>query len=98
MTIHQPNSEIYALFDNLILMVEGRFIYQGAADDAPAYFANNFGLSFPVYMNPADYFMSIMHHEKKENLERYPRYFEVYDAQLAPRVNKEIANENIDPI
>jgi len=31
MTIHQPNSEIFALFDKLMLLVEGRFIYQGKA-------------------------------------------------------------------
>ena len=31
MTIHQPNSEIYQLFDQLMLMVEGQFIYQGPA-------------------------------------------------------------------
>lgn len=30
MTIHQPNTEIYNLFDRLILLVDGRLIYQGA--------------------------------------------------------------------
>lgn len=29
MTIHQPNSEIFQLFDRLILLVEGNIIYQG---------------------------------------------------------------------
>lgn len=26
-TIHQPSSDVWALFDNVMLMVEGRFIY-----------------------------------------------------------------------
>lgn len=31
MTIHQPNSEIFNLFDRLILLVGGRGVYQGPA-------------------------------------------------------------------
>ena len=31
MTIHQPNSDIFEQFDRLLLMVEGRIIYQGKA-------------------------------------------------------------------
>ena len=45
-----------------MLMVEGRFIYQGLASKAPAYFADNFNLKCSETCNPADYFMSIMHH------------------------------------
>lgn len=45
MTIHQPNTEIYELFDKLMLMVEGKFIYQGPARDAVDYFNRNFNLT-----------------------------------------------------
>ena len=38
MTIHQPSSEIFHLFDNLILMVAGRLVYQGPAADSVSYF------------------------------------------------------------
>lgn len=62
MTIHQPNSEIFTLFDKLVLMVEGKLIYQGPAANATSYFSKEFGLSCPEFHNPADYFMSIMHH------------------------------------
>lgn len=27
-TIHQPDSDIFSLFDRLMLLVEGKFIYQ----------------------------------------------------------------------
>lgn len=47
LTIHQPNSEIFALFDVLLLLVEGRLIYHGAAAAAEGYFADNFGLVCP---------------------------------------------------
>jgi ABC-type multidrug transport system ATPase subunit len=38
-TIHQPNSETFALFDNLILMVDGKFVYDGTAKYAHKYFS-----------------------------------------------------------
>ena len=38
MTIHSPNSDIYARFDRLFLMVEGRLAYQGAASKALEHF------------------------------------------------------------
>lgn len=47
MTIHQPNSDIFYLFDRLLLMVEGKFIYQGRSDEAVRYFDMNFGLKCP---------------------------------------------------
>ena len=61
MTIHQPNSEIFALFDRLILMAEGKIIYQARADQAIDYF-DRMGFKCPDFSNPPDYFMSILHH------------------------------------
>ena len=29
MTIHQPNADIFSLFDKLLLLAEGKLIYQG---------------------------------------------------------------------
>lgn len=54
-TIHQPSSDIYHLFDDLLLLGEGRVLYHGPVADAVAYFA---ALHFacPQYTNPADYF------------------------------------------
>ena len=34
MTIHQPNSDIFALFDKLILIADGHILYQGQAKSA----------------------------------------------------------------
>lgn len=44
MTIHQPGTDIYELFDRLFLMVEGKMVYQGAADKAVLYFERHFNL------------------------------------------------------
>ncbi|KAF1795066.1 Choloylglycine hydrolase/NAAA C-terminal [Phytophthora cactorum] len=55
-TIHQPSSEVYALFDQLELLADGATIYQGKAVDVVDYFAGC-GYQCPPFMNPADYFM-----------------------------------------
>ena len=57
MTIHQPNSDIFNLFDKLILMSEGRIVYQGIASEAVSYFNRNFSLMCPEFYNPVDYFI-----------------------------------------
>ena len=45
-TIHQPSSQVYSLFDKVLLMAEGRLAYLGALRDARDFFAKYDGL-FP---------------------------------------------------
>lgn len=58
-TIHQPSSQIYNLFDELLMMVRGNIIYQGPASQAVSYFAS-IGFPCPKLTNPSDYFMKIV--------------------------------------
>lgn len=37
-TIHQPSSEVYEMFDQLLIMAEGRVAYMGPADKALQFF------------------------------------------------------------
>ena len=37
-TIHQPSSQVYAMFDRILLMAEGRTAYLGGAKDALEFF------------------------------------------------------------
>ena len=39
LTIHQPSSEIYGLFDKLLLMAEGRVAFLGSTREAAEFFA-----------------------------------------------------------
>jgi ABC-type multidrug transport system ATPase subunit len=39
-TIHQPNTDIYELFDRLLLLVEGKLIYQSISSNAISYFSS----------------------------------------------------------
>eukprot|EP01097_Dermamoeba_algensis_P003402 TRINITY_DN2377_c0_g1_i1.p1 TRINITY_DN2377_c0_g1~~TRINITY_DN2377_c0_g1_i1.p1 ORF type:complete len:634 (-),score=143.83 TRINITY_DN2377_c0_g1_i1:85-1986(-) len=59
-TIHQPSSQIYSLFDNLILLTEGQVVYFGPAAEAPGHF-NSIGAPVPEHSNPADHFLKLLH-------------------------------------
>ena len=53
-TIHQPSSEVFSLFDNLVLLIAGELAYNGPVSSSLNYFkALGFG-HFPG-MNPADF-------------------------------------------
>mmetsp|Transcript_15705 Transcript_15705/g.64188 ORF Transcript_15705/g.64188 Transcript_15705/m.64188 type:complete len:461 (-) Transcript_15705:872-2254(-) len=58
-TIHQPRSNIFTLFDRLLLLSKGRVMYFGPATDAVAYFS---GLNYrcPSNFNPADFFIDLI--------------------------------------
>jgi len=58
-TIHQPRSDIFNLFDSLLLLGNGETVYFGPANKATAYFADA-GFPCPQYSNPADHFLDII--------------------------------------
>ena len=60
-TIHQPNSDIFQSFDQLMLLARGKIIYFNDADKAVDHFAA-IAPQFrcPELSNPADHFMTIM--------------------------------------
>lgn len=65
-TIHQPNSDIYEMFDRLLLLAKGKIIYFNEARFAVDYFGS-IGFQCPDLSNPADFFMSMMSIESIEN-------------------------------
>jgi ATP-binding cassette, subfamily G (WHITE), member 2 len=58
-TIHQPQTKIYNLIDNLILMKRGEIVYQGACAMAEKYF-EQMGYPCPEKTNPADHLLDIV--------------------------------------
>lgn len=58
-TIHQPSSDMFAAFDMLLLMSQGRVVYFGKARDASEYF-ESIGFPVPDGYNPADHFLSVL--------------------------------------
>ena len=90
MTIHQPGTDIYEQFDRLFLMVEGRMVYQGAANQAIHYFERHFGLKCEEFENPAEFLIEHVHHDNKANVQRYDSYFATYEKENKPLVEREM--------
>lgn len=57
-TIHQPRSEIWALFDNLILLSKGAPVYSGAVADCLPWFEAQ-GFHMPAFVNPAEFVIDL---------------------------------------
>ena len=63
-SIHQPSSQIFQSFDQLILLADGKTVYQGRPSNALNYFAT-LGYHSPEQYNPADYVMDLINADKK---------------------------------
>ncbi|PGH32726.1 ATP-binding cassette, subfamily G (WHITE), member 2 [[Emmonsia] crescens] len=68
-TIHQPRSNIVALFDQLILLAEGKTVYSGPFNSCQPYF-DSIGYSCPSGFNIADYLVDLTMHASN-NHSRY---------------------------
>ena len=53
-TIHQPRSEIWDLFDNIVLLSRGSPVYSGEMAGCVPWFAG-LGLELPPFVNPAEF-------------------------------------------
>uniref|UniRef100_A0A673N697 ATP-binding cassette, sub-family G (WHITE), member 2a n=1 Tax=Sinocyclocheilus rhinocerous TaxID=307959 RepID=A0A673N697_9TELE len=62
LSIHQPRYSIYRLFDSLTLLVGGRLVYHGLAQDALDYFSQ-IGYTCEPHNNPADFFLDVVNGE-----------------------------------
>lgn len=70
-TIHQPSSEIFYLFDDLLLLADGEIVFYGPVDQVIGYFTQ-LGFDFPKYSNPADFlFMNVLHESDPTTLKEH---------------------------
>ncbi|KNH06987.1 ATP-binding cassette protein subfamily G [Perkinsela sp. CCAP 1560/4] len=59
-SIHQPSSEIFAAFDDLLLLANGKCCYHGSIEGAKAHF-DSIGYELPLHHNPAEHYLKVMH-------------------------------------
>lgn len=67
-TIHQPSSEVFFLFDTCIFLKDGRVLYQGPVDTISKHFSS-LGFHCPEHYNPSDYIMFTCETNTSEQLE-----------------------------
>lgn len=58
MSVHQPSSRVYRMFDSVLLLAEGSCLYFGAGRDAMDYFAS-VGFAPGFHVNPADFMLDL---------------------------------------
>ena len=61
-SIHQPRSSAFALFDDLVLLAEGKVAYSGPAAEALSHFASEEGGGHrcPSHFNPAEFLADLV--------------------------------------
>jgi ABC-type multidrug transport system ATPase subunit/ABC-type multidrug transport system permease subunit len=58
-SIHQPNSDVFQLIDNIIVLHQGSIVFNGKRDNLVPYFSK-FDYYCPNYVNPVDFlFMTV---------------------------------------
>ncbi|KAF4659896.1 hypothetical protein FOZ61_004418 [Perkinsus olseni] len=67
-TVHQPSSEIFAMFDNVLVISEGSIVYQGPRKGLVGFLYENGGYKCPSNYNPADFVLYKLQTEPRENI------------------------------
>lgn len=97
LTIHQPSSELYSLFDKIMLMAEGRVAFMGSPVEATLFF-DSLNLLCPTNYNPADFYVQMLAtvpgHEA-QSLETTRKICDAYlSSELSKKINVLVAQNN----
>merc|ERR1719207_253334 len=101
-SIHQPGSAIYALFDRVVLMAEGKCAFFGAGNEVLPHF-EGLGLPCPALFNPADHLLAIssIDHSspevEEECKQRMAKIVENVPKIVAPRAPSAKAHDGMRP-
>ena len=68
--IHQPRSSVFDMFDRLLLLSEGRTIYEGSAVDSSEYFRSR-GFPCPELFNPSDFYLDLTSPDTRTEASRH---------------------------
>ena len=88
-TIHQPSSEVFAMFDRILLMADGRTAFLGPASDALSFFSSK-GLPCPPNYNPADFYIHTLATVPGQEEESKKKSREICDAYNSSEAGQQI--------
>ena len=93
-SIHQPSSQIFYLFDKLLLLNQGQMIYFGATQHVLPYF-QHFGYQMQhISYNPADFLMEIVKSIDKKEGDRLASEAREHFFNLSKRISIENNSSN----
>lgn len=74
-SIHQPRSNIYEMFDSLVLLAHGELVYCGTCGETLLQYFTNLGYQCPVNYNPADYLIDLVTMNSHATARKWARSF-----------------------
>ena len=80
-SIHQPRSNIYSLFDEVVLLAHGRLVYGGPREHALNFLADN-GYKCDENYNPADFLIDTVTLTPKEDVLRLAEQFPSFEKKM----------------
>jgi ABC-type multidrug transport system ATPase subunit len=90
-TIHQPSSEVFSLFDDVLLLASGRVVYHDTTKDLPQYF-EKCGHRVPLRSNPADFVIFLM--QTHNDLETLSDEWDIYYQKMITTTTTTKTKEN----
>ncbi|XP_027005916.2 ATP-binding cassette sub-family G member 8 [Tachysurus fulvidraco] len=66
LSVHQPRSDIFQLFDLVVLLSSGSAVYCGPAKDMVPYFTS-LGYPCPRYCNPSDFYVDLISVDRRSS-------------------------------
>jgi ABC-type multidrug transport system ATPase subunit/ABC-type multidrug transport system permease subunit len=96
LTIHQPNSFIWEMMENVVLLSEGKLMYQGPRVDMELFFASTGHPCRPHY-NPADFYVSMVNSEfqmQSMDANRWEVAFQEWQKRMKPKETSELVDFN----
>lgn len=91
--MHQPSSKLLQLFDDILVMADGKILYCGALTNMVNYFESE-GFHFPEFYNPADFVLEVANRDYSTDLSSLiSRNTETYQLLSAPYSSFEEENE-----
>ena len=94
-TIHQPSSEVFAMFDRILLMAEGRTAFLGPINEALPFFGSQ-GMPCPANYNPADFYiftLAVVPGQEVETKKKIKAICDTYDASDGRRRVEEVVRD-----
>ncbi|XP_041352324.1 ATP-binding cassette sub-family G member 5-like [Gigantopelta aegis] len=98
LTIHQPRSDIFKLFDQVAILSRGDLVYAGPADQLVPYFTG-IGYPCPIYSNPMDRYIdvaSVDRRDAKREEETSNRVYGLVESYANSDIHREIQQKCSD--